>query len=219
MLIFYWMKYSKHILTFLFIFSVFVYSDNSLKEYKIELLMFEIKQSNDDEVFSSTLNIPKGDLVNFYNISEESNYSNFSNISEYISHHVEKNSINKKIPFPSILFRNDTSNMKILNKLKEKIIDNGKYQFIDSKSWIQTIPSLESSKYLFYEDKLKNYGFFIKFYQKRFLHIELKTYIGKPDRKMSNINKFIDIERRLFNEEIHMFDHPNFAILISINEV
>jgi len=30
---------------------------------------------------------------------------------------------------------------------------------------------------------------------------------------------FIDEDRRLFNEEIHYFDHPMFGVLISISKI
>ena len=33
------------------------------------------------------------------------------------------------------------------------------------------------------------------------------------------INIFIDEERRIFNEEIHYFDHPKFGIILSVNDV
>ena len=48
------------------------------------------------------------------------------------------------------------------------------------------------------------------------MHIEL---IGFLDEKNNRYNKFINIEKRVFNEDIYFFDHPYFAMLISINEI
>ena len=44
----------------------------------------------------------------------------------------------------------------------------------------------------------------------------------KDDLKIESteiINIFIDEERRIFNEEIHYFDHPKFGIILSVNDV
>ena len=48
------------------------------------------------------------------------------------------------------------------------------------------------------------------------MHIEL---IGFLDEKNNRYNKFINIEKRVFSEDIYFFDHPYFGMLISINEI
>ena len=40
--------------------------------------------------------------------------------------------------------------------------------------------------------------------------------IEKSDQ---NINVYIDEEKRLFNNEIHYFDHPLFGIVVSISKI
>lgn len=37
--------------------------------------------------------------------------------------------------------------------------------------------------------------------------------------KSKNINWFIDEDKRIFNNEIHYFDHPYFGIVLSVNEI
>ena len=37
--------------------------------------------------------------------------------------------------------------------------------------------------------------------------------------KSNEINIFIDEQRRIFNEEIHYFDHPLFGLILSIKEI
>jgi hypothetical protein len=37
--------------------------------------------------------------------------------------------------------------------------------------------------------------------------------------KSKNINWFIDENKRIFNNEIHYFDHPYFGIVLSVNEI
>ena len=103
--------------------------------------------------------------------------------------------------------------------LEKKIINDDELELIDAKSWIQTIPNLEDSKFLFYESKSKYYGFLLNFYKKRFMHIDLKAYIGNVNSRSSNINIFIDNDKRIFNDEVHFFDHPYFGLILSIKEV
>jgi len=147
---------------------------------------------------------------------KEFEYSNFSNMSSYYENLFSNNELSLSM-LPEPIFR-DSSDLNILEKLKNKINQNSEYQLIDSKSWIQTIPSLESSKFLQYEDK-KKYGFFLKFYKKRFMHIVLKLYLGTLENSNNNIKIFIDVEKRIFDNEIHFFDHPHFGVIVSINGI
>ena len=120
-----------------------------------------------------------------------------------------------KLPEP--LYR-DHDNLTVLNELKNKIGNDKDYILLDSKSWIQTIPDNESIDYLSYQSQ-NNYGFLIKLYKKRFMHIDLKAHLGNLYTKNSNITIFIDNEKRIFNEEIHFFDHPYFGVVVSVNEI
>ena len=145
---------------------------------------------------------------------------------------------------------------------------------MDSYSWVQNIEDKESSNYLADINIDKKYGYYLKFYKTRFLHADLKAYIGIAEKSelkditrvhienyenkiLTNNNKvstipsveiklnkkntfkeiktlnrkkegikgfdeikiFIDEERRIFNEEIHYFDHPYFGVIISINKI
>ena len=120
-----------------------------------------------------------------------------------------------KLPKP--LYR-DHDDLTVLNELKNKIGNDKDYILLDSKSWIQTIPDNESIDYLSYQSQ-NNYGFLIKLYKKRFMHIDLKAYLGDLYTKNPNITIFIDNEKRIFNEEIHFFDHPYFGVVVSVNEI
>ena len=120
-----------------------------------------------------------------------------------------------KLPEP--LYR-DYDNLTVLNELKNKIGNDKDYILLDSKSWIQTSPDNESIDYLSYQSQ-NNYGFLIKLYKKRFMHIDLKAYLGDLYTKSPNITIFIDNEKRIFNEEIHFFDHPYFGVVVSVNEI
>ena len=204
---------------FLFILPCFLFGqDNVFSEFKVELIIFKYTDFETNESFKSTLEIPYEDIIYLSDqnsLKKEFKYSNFSNMSNYYKNLFSNNGlILSKLPEP--IFR-DSSDLNILEKLKNKINQNSEYQLIDTKSWIQTIPSLESSKFLQYEDK-NNYGFFLKFYKKRFMHIILKSYLGTLDNS-NNLKIFIDVEKRIFDNEIHFFDHPHFGVIVSISGV
>ena len=62
----------------------------------------------------------------------------------------------------------NSDNLEKLQLLKNKLSKDNDIAFIDSKSWIQTIPQEIKGEYLLIEDKLKEYSIYIKFYKKRF---------------------------------------------------
>ena len=204
---------------FLFMLPCFLFGqDNFISEFKVELIIFKYTDFETNESFKSTLEIPYEDIIYLSDqnsLKNEFEYSNFSNMSSYYKNLFNNNKLSlSELPEP--IFR-DSTDLNILEKLKNKINQNSEYQLIDTKSWIQTIPSLESSKFLQYEDK-NNYGFFLKFYKKRFMHIILKSYLGTLDNS-NNLKIFIDVEKRIFDNEIHFFDHPHFGVIVSISDV
>ena len=205
---------------FLFILPCILFGqDNVFSEFKVELIIFKYTDFETNESFKSTFEIPYEDIIYLSDqnsLKNEFEYSNFSNMSSYYKNLFNNNNKVSLSELPEPIFR-DSTDLNILEKLKNKINQNSEYQLIDTKSWIQTIPSLESSKFLQYEDK-KNYGFFLKFYKKRFMHIILKSYLGTLDNS-NNLKIFIDVEKRIFDNEIHFFDHPHFGVIVSINGV
>ena len=201
--------------------SMSLYSFEELQEYKVEFIIFKYSESNTNELFNSILKIPDMEIVNKYSLKKDLNeysYSNFSNISEYITRIINKEYVKDGNPYPSVWYRDDV-NLEVLKKLKTNIENDNKIDFIDSKSWIQSIPSYESSKFLAYENNNKNYGFFINLYKKRFMHIQLKGYLSNLNYRNNNINIFIEDEKRIFDQEVHFFDNPYFGIIVSVRKI
>ena len=89
---------------------------------------------------------------------------------------------------------------------------------VEDQSKFMEVVQPHIAKFLQYEDK-KKYGFFLKFYKKRFMHIVLKSYLGTLENSNNNIKIFIDVEKRIFDNEIHFFDHPHFGVIVSINGI
>ena len=259
--------------------------ENNIDEYKVEIVMFKFNNIETNEQFTDEITLPKKDVINLIeprlslnkdalnNFSE--NKSFFSNllkninprkVQENITTNQSKSSVN-----PKAWYRK-SSNIDNLSSLKNKIISNNQIEYLDSKSWIQSIDNENESKYVFLENHEKEFGFFLKLYKKRFLHLDLKAYLGvnneqtiestesyvkkyesqtnnnsninseldvkiylpeesksiellnKPNERPINkpstrLNKFIDINKRIFNKEIHLFDHPNFGVIVSISKI
>jgi len=256
-----------------------------LDEYRVEFIIFEHELDINKEIFSSELSIPGGDFLNFQDPdllinktaiqnSINSKTSEFQELFQNITPAIIKNSNEKKLlgqSNPKKWFRK-ISDLDSLKKLNLKLTKSSKYNVIDSYSWTQNIESEIESKYLHYKNNL--YGVYIKLYRNRFLHIDLKSYLGNLDEEYTDvtrkylsdheliirdkktvsdealivnlnlnkrndyiliekipedlevgkqsdesINVYIDEEKRLFNNEIHYFDHPTFGIVISIAKI
>ena len=179
------------------------------------------------------------------------------------------------LPNPGLWFRKN-SNLETLKKINRKLQIAESYEVLDSYSWIQNIPVSSESIFLFEESQDKNYGYYLKFYRNRFMHVDLKAYLGyqkinyknedlkyidsyeeriinkdreedeliklnlnlnkknnylildtatnsldikSEDASEEEINIFIEEEKRIFDNEIHYFDHPSFGVVISIKQI
>lgn len=288
------MKLFNHIYLFvIFSLASLSISSSELSQYRVEFIIFEHVNQQSVEKFNSNLDLPNEKLINFIdneilinkkiinNTSTDTWYSKlFKNISIDRDRIIKKNDDLSNISINPKLWFKKNNELEILNKINSKLESSNQYKILNSYSWIQNIPNSKDSVYLFEENINKNYGYFIRFYRNRFMHIDLKAYIGrknntsnvnntslyidnyksklleqtktstnlinnkiKVDIKLNDkneyinyelrsintdntyefintkLNIFIDEQKRIFNKEIHYFDHPNFGIIISIKEI
>jgi len=280
------MKIKKNLGVILLLFNITLLSNtNEINEYNVEIIIYKYLNSQSNELFDSELQIPDEEIIRFYdpdlyiNKSALNNFPKtdtfftnlFKNLTPKYLNSEEDNSIKKIInPNPKNWFR-QSNDLDILNKIKGQIIKDKNLEFIESKSWIQGIDDYESSKFIYDDNKLKNYGFYIKLYKQRFMHVEIKAFLGvnNKDTKIvpvenhikelekkvysnykninnydlninypknienimiknnkdtsefvvnTDLNIYIDEEKRIFNEEIYLFDHPNFGIILSLSQ-
>jgi len=280
------MKIKKILGLILLLFNITLSSNtNEINEYNVEIIIFKYLNNQSNELFDSELIIPDEEIIRFYDPDlyiNKSALNNFpktntffpnllKNIKPKYTSSEEDNSTKEIInPNPKNWFR-ETNNLNILNKIKAQIIKNKNLEFIESKSWIQGIDNYESSKFIYDDNKLKNYGFYIKLYKRRFMHVEIKAFLGVNNKDIkivpvenhikelekkvysnykninnydlninypknieniiitndndnsefivdTNLNIYIDEEKRIFNEEIYLFDHPNFGIILSLTQ-
>ena len=266
-----------------------IHADETLDSYQIELLIFKHNNNNESEVFIDQFIKPEGEHIGFRDVDLYMNKGSFDikQTNNFFQQLLSNISINKKKPIetqslritnPQKWFRK-SDNLEKLKKFKSKLESSGDFIFLDSMSWQQNIPYKHESKYLTFNNE--DYGFYLNLYRNRYLHADLKSYLGFLDKKNNNLdlntdkyieeldakafsksnindidldinlslnknnefveitstpnrknnlgvisqNKsealiyFIDEDRRLFNEEIHYFDHPMFGVLISISKI
>lgn len=285
------MKLSK--LLFLLVISINSLLANSnltedLKEYEIEIIIFQYNDVKTNENFDKTFISPTTESISFYNpklqinknaylLESKENFFNrlFKdfNTKSNTNNTIINNNVNFKISNPKNWYRK-TNDLDVLKKLNNKIKTNKKYKLLGSFKWIQNIDYKNNARYVFYEDIDNEFGLFLKLYRSRFLHADVKTYLGvidkepidvtkdeinKFEKKLLDVNKkeinkitdnlkiilnkpnnyvelnsekiiprnkksreiniFIDEQRRIFNEEIHYFDHPMLGLILSIKEI
>lgn len=285
------MKLSK--LLFLLVISINSLLANSnltedLKEYEIEIIIFQYNDVKTNENFDKTFISPTTESISFYNpklqinknaylLESKENFFNrlFKdfNTKSNTNNTIINNNVNFKISNPKNWYRK-TNDLDVLKKLNNKLKTNKKYKLLGSFKWIQNIDYKNNARYLFYEDIDNEFGLFLKLYRSRFLHADVKTYLGvidkepidvtkdeinKFEKKLLDVNKkeinkitdnlkiklnkpnnyvelnsekiiprnkksreiniFIDEQRRIFNEEIHYFDHPMLGLILSIKEI
>ena len=214
------MKYFKFSLIIIILSSFQLIEAENNDEYKIEIVLFNFNTTSTDELFKTNLDEPDiNETIEFYDnelINTASKYSKFENISSYISSIIEYRYNKEETRYPSTWYR-ESDNLEILENFKNNISKDNNIKLLGHHSWIQNIPEFNESKYLRFKNNDFDYGFYIKLYKKRFLHLDLKSFINQKGN--NDIKIFIDKEHRIFNEEIYLFDHPEFGILFSINKI
>ena len=213
------MKYFKFSLIIILFSFQYVKAENN-DEYKIEIVIFNFNTVLTDETFYTNLNKPDiNETIEFYDtylINNVSRYSKFENVSSYISKIIKQEYDIAKSIYPSTWYR-ESDKLKILQNFTNNISDDDNLKLLGHHSWIQNIPEYNKSKFLRFKNDDLDYGFYLKLYKKRFLHLDLKTFINQKGN--NDIKIFIDKEHRVFNEEIYLFDHPEFGILFSIYKI
>ena len=279
------MTYFKKIL--ILFFSVQSTGSTLYTTYNIELIIFEHKDVRINEVFETSLNIEEDEVLKFrtvdlfYNKSSfniEKNESFFSKLFADLKinrGNLEKEPVLKKAFNPKEWFRKK-SRLTTLKKYEANIIKSNEYKHLESISWKQNIPSKNDSRFLKYENGYQDYGFLIKLYKERFLHVDLKAYLGslpnqttlesdytklyinnfrprpgdldnrnisqdiqlklnkKNNYEKLNVDKnnqtlqkneddldikiYINENRRIFDNDVHYFDHPRFGVILHISK-
>jgi len=187
--------YKKLIYLFVLTISLNIESNNNI-EYSIEMIFIEYENVLiDDERFNEVFDNPDESIINIKSKDIRLNKKAFliKNKQDPLKDALS----NIKIDYKSIKNKPVTKNSKDdwfykNNKLDvlETIYKNLKYRkgvkAIDKVSWKQPITSYEVARYAYYQNS--KIGTYIKFYESRYLHADIKSFIGD----LSNNNIEID---------------------------
>jgi len=183
-------------LIYLFVLTISLNIESNNIEYSIEMIFIEYENVLiDDERFNEVFDNPDESIINIKSKDIRLNKKAFliKNKQDPLKDALS----NIKIDYKSIKNRPVTKNSKDdwfykNNKLDvlETIYKNLKYRkgvkAIDKVSWKQPITSYEDAKYAYYQNS--KIGTYIKFYESRYLHADIKSFIGD----LSNNNIEID---------------------------
>ena len=208
-------NYHKKLLFLLFLIN-FSYAEDS---YKIEVIDIKFSDVETNEKFIKNLDFfPK--IVNELKEDEivlipEKFISNALIAADLLD--LDINNTNLKI--------NDSSNddvrevfelyeytdLESLDFLTGRLRWRENIEIIDSLSWYQ--PLANQNQYTFHYDEKKDLSLYLNIYKSRYLHIDLKAFIGNLENDVE-IKEFISEDRRIKNTEINYFDHPSLGVII-----
>ena len=107
------------------------------------------------------------------------------------------------------------SDLENLNFLIGRLRWRENIEILDSLSWYQ--PLKDQNEYTYHYDQENNLSLYLNIYESRYLHLNLKAFVGKLNFD-ENITTFIDEDRRVKNSEINYFDHPNMGLIIKVDK-
>ncbi len=107
------------------------------------------------------------------------------------------------------------SELENLNFLIGRLRWRENIEILDSLSWYQ--PLKDQDEYTYHYDQENNLSLYLNVYKSRYLHLNLKAFVGKLNFD-ENITTFIDEDRRVKNSEINYFDHPNMGLIIKVDK-
>jgi len=107
------------------------------------------------------------------------------------------------------------SDLENLNFLIGRLRWRENIEILDSVSWYQ--PLNGQDEYSYHYDQENNLSLYLNIYESRYLHLDLKAFVGQLDLD-ETITEFINEDRRVKNSEISYFDHPSMGIIIKIDK-
>ena len=107
------------------------------------------------------------------------------------------------------------SDVEKLNFLIGRLRWRENIEILNSLSWYQ--PLEDQDEYTYHYDQENNLSLYLNIYESRYLHLNLKAFLGKLNFD-ENITRFIDEDRRVKNSEINYFDHPNMGLIIKVDK-
>ena len=171
---------------------------SSNNEYSIEMIFIEyLDVLSDDEEFNEVFYKPDESIINIrskqINLNKKAFlYENKSDpLKDALANiNIDYKSINKnetinKISKAEWFYKNDR--LDVLETIYKNLSYRKGVKAIDKVSWKQPITTYQDAKYIYYQNS--KIGTYVKFYESRYLHANIKSFIGDLSSENIQLNK------------------------------
>lgn len=192
------MIYYKKIIYLLALSAALNIESNTNIEYSIEMIFVEYEDVlSDDEQFNGVFNIPDESIINIK--SKEILLNKKAFLYENEPNPLQDALSNIKIDYKPLnenkpVVKNSKSDWFYKNDqldILETIYKNLRYRkgvkAIDKVSWNQPITSYDDAKFVYYQNS--KIGTYIKFYESRYLHASIKSFVGNLSHNVIQVDR------------------------------
>ena len=213
----------KNLHKILFFFSFFIYTIEAEDIYKVEVIIIKFNDVTVNEKFNNNLDFSPAAIKklkeNEIILLPEKFIDNALISSDLLDIEIETiendNSSIDETETEKYFELYEYLDLENLNFLIGRLRWRENIEILDSLSWYQ--PLNGSDEYSYHYDQENNLSLYLNIYESRFLHLDLKAFVGQLDFD-ETITEFIDEDRRVKNSEINYFDHPNMGLIIKIDK-
>ena len=213
----------KNLHKILFFFSFFIYTIEAEDIYKVEVIIIKFNDVTVNEKFNNNLDFSPAAIKklkeNEIVLMPEKFIDNALISSDLLDIEIETiendNSSIDETETDKYFELYEYLDLENLNFLIGRLRWRENIEILDSLSWYQ--PLNAPDEYSYHYDQENNLSLYLNIYESRYLHLNLKAFVGQLDFD-ETITEFIDENRRVKNSEISYFDHPSMGIIIKIDE-
>ena len=213
----------KNLHKILIFLSLFINTIEAEDIYKVEVIIIKFKDVIIDEKFNNNLDFSPT-VINKLKENEiilipEKFIDNALTSSDLLDIEIETikndNSLINEKEIMKYFELYEYSDIENLNFLIGRLRWRENIEILNSLSWYQ--PLKDQDEYTYHYDQENNLSLYLNIYESRYLHLNLKAFLGKLNFD-ENISIFIDEDRRVKNSEINYFDHPNMGLIIKVDK-
>ena len=213
----------KNLHKILFFFSFFIYTIEAEDIYKVEVIIIKFNDVTVNEKFNNNLDFSPAAIKklkeNEIILLPEKFIDNALISSDLLDIEIETiendNSSIDETETEKYFELYEYLDLENLNFLIGRLRWRENIEILDSLSWYQPLNGPDEYSYQY--DQENNLSLYLNIYESRFLHLDLKAFVGQLDFD-ETITEFINEDRRVKNSEISYFDHPSMGNIIKIDE-
>tara|TARA_B100000212_G_scaffold149241_1_gene112213 strand:- start:333 stop:986 length:654 start_codon:yes stop_codon:yes gene_type:complete len=213
----------KNLHKILIFLSFFIYKIEAQDIYKVEIIIIKFNEVTVDERFNNNLDFSPAVIKklkeNEIILIPEKFIDNALTSSDLLDIEIETieddNSSIDETKTKKYFELYEYLDLENLNFLLGRLRWRENIEILDTLSWYQ--PLNIRDEYSYHYDQENNLSLYLNIYESRYLHLDLKAFVGQLDFD-ETITEFIDEDRRIKNSEISYFDHPSMGIIIKIDK-